>query len=251
MSSEPEISVVMPAYNLEHIIVDSVLAVCKALNGLVESYEIIVVDDGSEDNTYDAVLGINNKHVRVLKNGVNEGKGSAIKKGVFFASGRYTIILDADMEIDPIQIRTYLRLLKKADVVIASKKHRDSVYEAPFIRKFLSWGFNILVQMLTGLRIRDTQTGLKAFRTDALKSIMNDVLVKRYAFDVEVLVLANLLGLKVIEAPVKVRVKCMFSFKDVIRMLLDLLGLIYRLKIIRWYQQALKEKKLSFTSKFD
>jgi len=245
-SSNPEVTVVMPAYNLEHVIVDSVREVCRVLEDLRSSYEVIVVDDGSDDGTYEAVSSLDDgERIRVFRNGVNEGKGSAIKKGVLHAAGRYTIILDADMDIDPIQIMLYLEFLKDADVIIASKRHPSSIYEAPLIRKFLSRGFNILVQILTGLKVSDTQTGLKAFRTDALKNIISNVLVKRYTFDVEVLTLASLLDLRIVEAPVKVKVGKAFGFKNITRMFMDLLGITYRLRIIRWYQRVLRESSRS------
>jgi glycosyltransferase involved in cell wall biosynthesis len=240
----PEASVVMPAYNLENVIVDSVREVCRVLDGLVGSYEVIVVDDGSDDGTYRIASSIaDGAKIKVFRNGVNEGKGSAVKKGVFQASGRYTVILDADMDIKPSQIGLYLKALKNADVVVASKRHPASVYEAPLMRKLLSFGFNTLTRIMTGVKVRDTQTGLKAFRTDVLKFIMENVLVKRYAFDVEVLALASLLNLKIVEAPVKVKLGKGFSLKSVLQMLLDLLGITYRLRISKYYQKSLEGLK--------
>lgn len=240
----PEVTVVMPAYNLMHVIADSVREVCRVLEGLTNSYEVVVVDDGSDDYTYEVVSSIaDGRRIRVFRNGVNEGKGSAVKKGVLHASGRYTVILDADMDIEPGQIGLYLKALNDADIVVASKRHPQSVYEAPLMRKLLSFGFNVLVKMLTGIKVSDTQTGLKAFRTDILKVIMRSVLVKRYAFDVEVLALARLLNLKVVEAPVKVKVEKMFSLKSVLQMLIDLLGITYRLRVSRYYQKRLGRLK--------
>ena len=131
------------------------------------------------------------------------------------------------------------RALKKYDLVVGSKRHPNTVYEAPLIRKMLSLGFNIIVKLLTGIKLGDTQTGLKAFKTNHLKTIMNTIVVKRYAYDVEVLAMAHLLGLKILEAPVNIRQKKMFKFKDILKMFLDVLGIAYRLRIAKWYQKRI------------
>ncbi|MEM2195386.1 MAG: glycosyltransferase [Candidatus Methanomethylicia archaeon] len=245
----PEVTVIMPAYNLQHIIVDSIREVCRVLDGFVESYEIIVIDDGSEDDTYKAALSLaDGRRIKVLRNNINKGKGFTLKKGSLYANGEYTVFLDADMEIDPRQIFRYVSALKHVDMVIASKRHPASTYEAPLIRKILSLGFNILVKLLTGIKVSDTQTGCKAFKTEALKTIMHLIVVKRYAFDVELLIVAKLLNLKIIELPVKVKLSKRFSFKSILRMLLDLLGITYRLRVVKWYQKKIKNLRLNLKS---
>lgn len=206
------------------------------------SYEIIVVDDGSSDNTYKKVKALEDgESIRVLKNGVNVGKGFSIKKGVVVAKGKYTVFIDADLEIDPIQIKKFVTALEKVDVVVASKRHPNANYEAPLIRKFLSFCFHLLVIFLAGIRVSDTQSGLKAFRTSAIKKVMKVVTVKRYAFDVEVLAVAQLLKLRVAEVPVKIKLGKLFSVKAAINMFVDLLGVTYRLRVIKWYQENLNK----------
>jgi hypothetical protein len=105
------------------------------------------------------------------------------------------------------------------------------------MRRFLSLGFNILERLLTGVRATDTQAGLKAARSEALYRVLPLLSVKRYAFDAELLAVASLLGFKITELPVEVNLKATFSFGQVFRMLIDLLGIAYRLRISRWYQE--------------
>ena len=154
----------------------------------------------------------------------------------------YIIILDADRDIDAGNIKKYIEALEKYDVVIGSKRHPHSTYQAPLLRKMLSLGFNILVKIMLGVRISDTQTGFKAFKAKYLKTIMKAIVVKRYSWDAEVLALANLLKLKIAEAPVHIKQERLFKIRDALKMLLELLGITYRLRMIRWYQRNLERR---------
>jgi hypothetical protein len=98
----------------------------------------------------------------------------------------------------------------------------------------------MLVRLMTGVKLRDTQTGLKAIRKSAFKDIFPRLAVKRYAFDVELLAVANLFGLKVVEMPVNLKMRGLFNPKDVWRMFVDLLGIAYRLRVLRLYQQSIR-----------
>ena len=235
----------MPAYNVEGVIEDCVKKVRWLMESLgVEDYEIIAVDDGSKDGTLQRLLKLSSAgNVKVLSNGINIGKGFAVKRALRHATKDYSIVIDADMEIDPKQIKYCLKALKHSDVIIASKRHPQSRYRAPFLRKFLSAGFNVLVRILTGLRFGDTQSGLKAFRTNAFKKIMRVVSVKRYAYDVEVLSIAKLLNLKIVEMPIHIEQGSRFSLRAILHMFIDLLGIVYRLKVIKWYQKNLEKEE--------
>ena len=129
--------------------------------------------------------------------------------------------------------------LRHEDLAIGSKRHPNSRVESPAERKLLSACFNYLARFLTGIKYSDTQSGLKAFRTSSLKRIMPLVSVKRYAFDVEILTVASLLKMKVVEMPVRIQLSARFRVRSVLRMLVDLLGITYRLRIKRWYQRNL------------
>jgi glycosyltransferase involved in cell wall biosynthesis len=239
------LSIIMPAYNVEGVIEDCVKNVRRLMESLgIEDYEIIAVDDGSKDGTLERLLKLSSAgNVKVLSNGINIGKGFAVKGALKHATKDYSIVIDADMEIDPKQIRHCLKALKHSDVIIASKKHPQSYYRAPFLRKILSIGFNALVQISTGLRFGDTQSGLKAFRTETFKTIMRVASVKRYAYDVEVLSIAKLLNLKIAEIPIRIEQSSRFGLRAILYMFIDLLGIVYRLKIIRWYQKNLEKEE--------
>ena len=238
------LSIILPAYNVEDSIEDCVKNARRHMESLgVEDYEIIAVDDGSKDGTLQRLLKLGSAgNVKVLSNGINIGKGFAVKKALKHVTGNYSIVVDGDMEIDPKQIKRCLKALKHYDIVIASKRHVQSHYKAPFIRKFLSVGFNILVKILTGLRFGDTQSGLKAFRTNAFKKIMRVVSVKRYAYDVEVLLVAKLLNVRIAEMPIHIEQNSGFSLRAILQMFIDLLGITYRFRIMKWYQKNLENK---------
>lgn len=152
------------------------------------------------------------------------------------------IFADSDMEIDLRAISEYLETLKHCDIVIASKRHRDSRVKVPVSRRILSEGFNGLVRVLTGVPIKDTQSGLKAMKKKVFVDIFPRLAVKRYAFDVELLAVANLFGLKVVEMPVNIKLEAKFRPKEMWHMFVDLLGISYRLRITHWYQRTLPKK---------
>jgi glycosyltransferase involved in cell wall biosynthesis len=238
---EIELSFVLPAYNEGDSIEDALSALDRAAKDVKLRYEIVVVDDGSVDSTrVKAIKYANtNGHVRVISYDKNAGKGHAIKKGFLEAVGDAVVFLDSDMEIDLESVSRYVEALRLGDIAIASKWHPESVVEIPLIRKILGHGFNVLVRLFTGVKLKDTQTGLKAIRREAFKDIFPRLAVKRYAFDVELLAVANLHGLRVVEMPVNLRLEALFSLREVWRMFLDLLGIAYRLRVLRWYQRAL------------
>jgi len=242
--SQVELSFVVPAFNEENFIE----ATLGTLDSLFENrnmlYEIIVVDDGSKDKTYLRALKYakRNGHVKVLTYSCNCGKGYAIKTGFMKTNGNVVIFTDSDMEIDLGTVSKYLDALKYGDIVIASKRHSDSRVKVPMSRRFLSETFNGFVRLLTGIPLKDTQSGLKAMRKSSFNDIIPRLAVKRYAFDVELLAVANLFGLKVVEMPVSIKLDAKFRPMEMWHMFLDLLGIAYRLRVIHWYQRPLPKK---------
>ena len=132
--------------------------------------------------------------------------------------------------------------MKCGDIVIASKKHKASQVDVPISRRVLSECFNGLVRILTGVPLKDTQSGLKAMKKNAFVDIIPRLAVKRYAFDVELLAVANLFDLKVVELPVNIKLDASFKPKEMWRMFIDLLGIAYRLRILHWYQRPILQK---------
>jgi len=239
-----ELSFVIPAYNEEDFIEDTLGTIDAVIAGKNLPYEIVVVDDGSIDNTLARARRYagRNHHVRVLSYDKNVGKGYAVKNGFMETTGNVVIFADGDMDIDLGIISEYLAALKNGDIVIASKRHTDSRVNAPLSRRVLSKVFNRLVRLITGLPIKDTQSGLKAMKKSAFIDIFPKLAVKRYAFDVELLSVANLYGLKIVEMPVNIKLDAKFKPREMWYMFLDLLGIAYRLRIIHWYQRKLPEK---------
>jgi glycosyltransferase involved in cell wall biosynthesis len=239
--NSPSISFILPAFNEGAVIERSLGRLDRVANGNGFLYEIIVVDDGSMDDTRFRALQYANRnsHVRVVGYDRNLGKGFAVREGFWRSKGDIVIFVDADLEIDYGIVRRYVEALKNADIIIGSKWHRESVVDVSFVRKLLSRGYNVIVRLLTGLRVCDTQCGIKAVRRRAFGSVFRRLSVKRYAFDVELLVLARVFGLRVVELPVKLKLSSMFSFREIWRMFLDLLGITYRLRVKNWYQRGI------------
>jgi glycosyltransferase involved in cell wall biosynthesis len=234
----PQLSVVLPAYNEEEIIEDSLGKVDHVVRGTGYKYELIVVDDGSMDGTAKKATKYakRNGHIRVLSYEKNSGKGHAVKSGFLHAQSDIVVFMDGDLEVEPEQIGLYVKALEHADIVIGSKWLPQSKVKIPLIRRILSHGFNIVVKLLVGIRFSDTQTGLKAVKKRGLEKVFSKLTVKRYAFDVELLAVANLLGLRIVELPVKIRLNGHISFKEMWKMLIDVLGIAYRLRVKKWYQ---------------
>ena len=173
----------------------------------------------------------------------NVGKGYAVKTGFLQANGNIVVFADSDMEIDLGTISKYLEELKHGDIVIASKRHADSRVEVPLSRRILSECFNSLVRLLTGVPLKDTQSGLKAMKKSAFINIFPRLAVKRYAFDVELLAVANLYGLKVVEMPVNIKLEAKFKPEEMWHMFLDVLGIAYRLTDTPLVSTPASEKK--------
>jgi dolichol-phosphate mannosyltransferase len=234
-----ELSFVVPAYNEENSIEASLVTLDDVVGTKKLQYEIVVVDDGSKDNTLSkAIKYANSKdHVKIVTYDKNAGKGYAVKAGFMQTTGDIVVFADSDMEIDLSVIPNYVKALERGDIVIASKWHQQSEIEMPLVRKLLSRSFNVLVRVLTGAKLKDTQVGLKVIKRSSFTDVFPRLTVKRYAFDVELLAVANLYGLKVVEMPVQLKMNANFKTTEVWRMFIDLLGIAYRLRIRRFYQK--------------
>ena len=239
LKDKPFVSFVLPAYNEGEFIERALERLDSSVNGGGLRYEVVVVDDGSVDDTRLKVLNYAARrwNVRVFGYDRNVGKGFAVKTGFWKAAGDAVVFVDSDLDIEAGQVRRYVDALRFGDIVVGSKWHRDSVVEMSFVRRLLSRGFNVLVRLLTGVGVSDTQTGIKAVRREAFCEVFRRLSVKRYAFDVELLVLARGFGLRVVELPVKLKLGSRFSLGEVWRMFYDLLGIAYRLRVKNWYQR--------------
>lgn len=227
----PEISVVIPIYRGGKTIQSLIRSVRETFMSIAgSSYEIIIVNDGSDDNTQSVLEQEKDNKIRVISYLTNKGKGYAVKKGILESRGQNVVYMDGDMDILPISMQEFIDGLKTHDLVIGSKSHSASTVNTLVTRKLCSRAFNTLVRKFTGMKIRDTQTGLKAGRGDVLRAIFEAMTVNGYAFDVELLCIAHLLNLNVMEAPVKIINNRSFRISSCLRMMIELLVISYRLK---------------------
>ncbi len=239
MLIDSKISVVMPAYNEAKHIVSNLIETVQTLHDCKYNFEVIVVDDGSPDKTYleaAKLLSSHPKLVRVVHYDRNRGKGNALACGTHFATGQYVVFLDADMDLHPIQLPVLIEIMmtNNADIVIGSKRHPASRVNYPELRKLYSMVYYFFIRLLFKLPVKDTQTGLKVFKTDALKHVLSFVRSTGFAFDIEALAIAHKLGYKICEAPVTLdfrRVIGRIKLRDVYDVFVATLGVYYRIKV--------------------
>lgn len=240
------ISLVVPAYKQEKTIVKDIENLIQVLSSLKCKYEILVVTDGFLDKTFEKAKTVKNKNVKVIGYEKNQGKGHAVKYGILKAKGDVIGFIDAGMDVDPSEISVVLDLMewKDADIIVGSKLHPDSEVNYPSGRRILSWGYRALTYILFGFKVRDTQVGLKLFRKNVAKDIFPRIIVKKFAFDIEVLTVAYALGYeKIYEAPIKLDFKGASSitstnfWKIIFWMLWDTAAVFYRLKILNYYKK--------------
>jgi glycosyltransferase involved in cell wall biosynthesis len=240
-----KISIIMPAYNEAGHIASSIEETVRTFNEFGCLWELIVIDDGSRDNTYKIAYELTKKYPQQLivkQNPYNLGKGRAIKKALHYLSGDYVVFLDADMDLHPLQVQTLFDIMRldKADIVIGSKLHPNSQVNYPLERKIISYVYYLLVRIIFNLPCHDTQTGLKLFKTEVVRKVFPRILVKKFAFDLEVLVNANHLGYKIAEAPIVLSSKRRFGrigLYAVITTFWDTLAVFYRMYILKYYDR--------------
>jgi glycosyltransferase involved in cell wall biosynthesis len=253
-SSDIFLSLVIPAYKAEKVIVDTLLRAKKILDESRYSYEVICVVDGRVDKTFENASRVAKKYprrIKVVGYLTNLGKGHATRFGMAKARGDVIGYIDEGFDINPRGISLLLEHLEwyDADIMIGSKRHPASKVGYSWERRMLSFGYQLLVRILFGLRVKDTQVGLKFFKREVLERVLPRLLVKEYAFDIEILSVSNYLGFKKIyEGPVEIKLQFGGStvvrkgfIKTVSKTLWDTLAVFYRLKILRYYDD--KNKK--------
>jgi glycosyltransferase involved in cell wall biosynthesis len=240
------VSVVMPAFNESRMIAKAIRDVKKMFESLELDYEIIVVDDGSTDDMSIVVGNLDDEKVRLVRYPVNKGKGYAFKTGFYHALGEYVFMMDSDSEVRPCDLRSFIRELQRSDIAIGSKRHPGSTVHSPATRRFFSTGLQALAKICTGIKISDTQTGFKAAKSRSVYKILPLMSVKRFAFDIEFLTIATMLGLKIGELPVEIDLKKLAGPNKIFRTFVDLLGITYRLRVRRWYQENMRGMEATY-----
>jgi glycosyltransferase involved in cell wall biosynthesis len=243
-ATKPLLSVVVPVYNQAGTIVENVRTIRERVErGLDGSLELIVVSDGSIDQSEERLLEHAPDVARVIHYDRNLGKGFAVKAGALAAGGRFIAYVDSDLDLDPAAIPGFVETARREglDFVIGSKRHPDSLVHYPAARRVSSWLYQQLVRVLFRLDVRDTQVGLKVFRREVADEVMPLLLVKQYAFDLELLAVARALGFERLrEMPITLNYRFTGSGVRSIAVLfalLDTAAIFYRLRILRYYQR--------------
>lgn len=201
------LSVIIPAYNEAERIGKTLDSVNSYLQNLPYAYEIIVVDDGSKDTTAAVVRehAIHIPNIKLLQFKKNRGKGWAVREGMLYGNGRYRLFMDADGSTDIAHWEHARAALEDgADVVIGSRHVPGAKIEVPQAphREVLGQVFRMMVRMVFGMPIFDTQNGFKAFGAEAAERIFRRQSVSGWAFDVEILSIARRLDYAVREIPI-------------------------------------------------
>ena len=246
------LSVVLPVYNLGSSIAENLESVAACLDAGGFRYELVPVDDGSADGSAEAIRayadGFTSRHAsraacRPVLIAKNAGKGNALKAGFRASTGGFVLLLDGDLDIAPRMLPKFFDSMAKhgSDIVIGSKRHPESTVQYPWHRRLASAIYFGLVRLVVGLPVTDTQTGMKLFRRQVLGDALDRMLVKTYAFDLELLSIAYGRGAKVSEAPVEIRFGEKFGAlkpRTVREMMHDTLAIFYRLRVLNYYAKV-------------
>ena len=236
--AEIDLSLVIPFYNPGSRLAPHVQEVIKVLRAAEVTFEVIAVSDGSTDGSPSSIAGVG--QVRVVQLARNQGKGAALRVGLAQGRGRYLGFIDGDGDIPAGQLNHFLAATRTGDpdVVLGTKRHPDSDVVYPPLRRLYSFGYQQLNRVLFQLPTRDTQTGIKLIRRETLAAVLPKMVEKRFAFDLELLVVARRMGYRnFVELPVCIteRFTSTISLKSVRGMLIDTLAIFYRLRIARFY----------------
>ena len=201
------LSVIIPAYNEEKRIAKTLLAVDNFLRRQNYEYEILVVNDGSQDKTVEVVEGLKNQiaNLKLVDDKTNHGKGWAVRRGMLEAHGQIRLFMDADNSTTIDQVDNFLPYFNQGyKIVIGSRRIAGAVIAVhqPWIRDFLGGVFRLMVHALAPLGVTDSQAGFKVFSHQAAETIFKKQTIFRWAFDVEILAIARRLGFKIKEVPI-------------------------------------------------
>jgi glycosyltransferase involved in cell wall biosynthesis len=239
------ISLIVPAYRQEKTIIRNIKQLKKVLDKVRYNYEIIVVVDGFVDQSFEKL-----KHAQIPKTVLvgyekNHGKAFAIRLGMKKSKGDYVMFIDSGMEIDPNGISMLIEHMEwyNADVIVGSKRHLASQVKYSFMRKVLSYGYYYFVRFFFGVRVKDTQAGIKVFKRRVLNKVLPRLIEKRFAGDLEMLVVAKHLGYsRIYEAPIKLnytfsKITSAATWQSIVKIFQDTLAIFYRTNILHYYDR--------------
>jgi dolichyl-phosphate beta-glucosyltransferase len=217
-----KLSIVVPAYNEEKRIGDTLRKIINYADKKLPDYEILVVNDGSKDKTVDVVKRYADSRTRILQNPGNKGKGYSVKHGMMEAKGDFILFSDSDLATPIEEVEKLINFIDRYDVSFGSRQLRK---KQPILRKFIGRVFTLIVNILAVPGVKDTQCGFKLFRKECAKKIFSMMTMERFSFDVEILFLARKYGYKMKEVPViwvNKEGSKVHAIKDSYRMLRDI-----------------------------
>lgn len=206
MKKSSKLSIIVPVFNEEQNITQNIELLIKEVSPFFNEYEVIIISDGSTDETNSKLREIQNEKIKIIFLEKNRGKGYSVRQGFFASQGEYILFIDGGMELHPKEIRIFLGLMElyDSDIVIASKRHPQSKLYYPVLRKILSFIYQRFIHFVFKLDVTDTQVGLKLFKRSVVDKIKNDLSIDRYGFDLELLALSQMYGFNnILEAPVR------------------------------------------------
>ena len=233
-----KISLVIPMYNESSIIEQAVSTFSSYMEKRFEDWELIFVDDGSSDGCGDAVIAAHEKdaRIRLCRYTPNRGKGYAVRTGVLAAEGDLILFTDCDNAYGEEAIGNIADAIihSEADIVVGSRNLSKDGYEGyTFLRKLASKTYIKVIAIAAGFKLTDSQCGIKAFRSDIAKKIFSNCEVDRFAFDLEVIMIATKLKAQIGEMPVKIinhRESTVHVLRDSVKMLRDVHRMKKRIK---------------------
>ncbi len=201
----PELSVVIPVYNEGRVICRNLKSVDDYLQTLMISYEIVIVNDGSKDNTLEQASGMAKERIRLISYAQNRGKGFAVKRGMMEAGGRFRLFMDMDLSTDLAEIPKFLQHMREGlcDICVGNR-HSVGVLrqKRPWYRALMGKSFALMSKAASGCPVDDFTCGFKIFTGRACVLVFAHQRIYNWAFDTELLAIANRLGLRVGQLPV-------------------------------------------------
>jgi dolichyl-phosphate beta-glucosyltransferase len=205
ISDEPYLSIVIPAYNEAERILPTVGAMASYVSSQGIPWELIIADDGSTDDTVELLQGLNLANVRVLVAERNGGKGSAVRRGMMAARGKYVLFADADNSTPIEQLGLALEQIENGSSVVVGSRAADGAEEKNrgFLRNLMSGTLRWMVNNILHIGVSDTQCGFKLFTKEAATQLCEHQTLMGFSFDLELLYLSNKYGYTVTEVPVQ------------------------------------------------
>jgi glycosyltransferase involved in cell wall biosynthesis len=242
-----DFTLVVPFYNPGSGLGTHIDDIVDVLSKSDISFEILAVSYGSNDQEEEHLANISSDRFTLIRLDQGQGKGAALRAGFSKGRGEYLGFIDGTGDLPANLLTDLLAIIRtqRPDIIFGSKRHPRSKVEYPTLRRVYSWGYQQLNRSLFHLPIRDTQTGVKVFRRDVLAAVLPRMVEKRFAFDLELFVVARQQGFRhFVEMPVSIdhRFRSAVSVHSVRNILIDTLAIYYRLRVLHFYERDIRAK---------